>query len=1029
MTNAFSDSPRSVSADYRFLRLLIVAAMTFVPPAAIGADQERADEIGSPLSPEQSLKHLVLPDGIHAELVACEPQIVDPVAFAFDEKFQLWVVEMRDYPNGPSDGMPPRSRIKLLLDKDRNGFYETAHTFADELLFATGILPWNGGVIVTLAGEVIWLKDTDGDFKADVREPWFRGFSQDNPQLRANHPTLGPDNWIYIANGLRGGKVIAVKPEWADKAQPVDISRKDFRFNPLIGEYEAITGTGQFGLTFNQLGERFVCSNRNPSIQIVFEDRYLRRNPHLAISSAVHDAVTSGADSRIFPISNAWTTSNLHAGQFTAACGVTSFHGFGLPADYQNNIFTCDPTGNLVHRSVLTGRDGVLIQSRSAREGVEFLASRDEWFRPVNLYCGPGGALYVADMYRAVIEHPQWVPDELKNRPDQDLGNDKGRIYRLSSVAAESKPVVAEQIHSGDQADVANWHDSPWQSETVRRLWLEQSAKTPIEQLTRAIKRARQRPDEFDPDGTLQLLRSANKPSPSGLSEKMIAALFSALDRSGKESVPLSRELIRHSETFLKDKGTAKPHVLAAVAHSSAIVRFQAALSLGESELDDTTIDALASIAIRDARHETHRTAVLCSARDRAVDVFTRFWTNTRQTNSWNNPGVREFAEQVSRLVRAAGKEEAISRLWSLIADTYESQTEPAKDSNPKRSTAETLVWFAALSRIFNQSLPNRSAKEIRLDQSLMRDLSRQANELAFDAEQTAATRLQAIAWIANEAKTSPDNVRSLTRLFSDESDSRLRVAALQGLTGSSDETTNRLLLDGYPSESPTIRRSILDVLIADSQGAESVLTAIADSQIPLAEIDPSRRSRLLKRLKGAQKQRAQKLFAAAIPDDRKEVLARYRPVVDLAGDAKRGMQIFKKQCSTCHRVGTVGVNVAPDISDSRNKKVDYYLLSILDPNRAVDANYFGYAVVTNEGRIFSGVISSETTTSITIVQPEGKKITLLRSEIELLKNTGISLMPVGLEKNIQLQDMADVIAYIKDWRYLDGRIPLGRDK
>ena len=184
--------------------LLLIAASAFP-----------ADLPKGPLSPEESLKHFVLADkNLQIEIVAAEPEVIDPVSIQFDEHGRLWVVELSDYPNGPEPGKPPMSRIKLLEDKDGDGRYETAHVFADKLLFATGVQPWDGGVIVTLAGEVAYFKDTDGDHKADVRETWFTGFVQGNTQLRANHPTFGPDGWIYIANGLRGGNVIAVKKDW-----------------------------------------------------------------------------------------------------------------------------------------------------------------------------------------------------------------------------------------------------------------------------------------------------------------------------------------------------------------------------------------------------------------------------------------------------------------------------------------------------------------------------------------------------------------------------------------------------------------------------------------------------------------------------------------------------------------------------------------------------------------------------------------------------------------------------------------------
>src|SRR5579862_6396452 len=135
--------------------------------------------VKSPISAEESLGLFELADpGLKIELAAAEPQVLDPVAIAFDEKGRMWVVEMGDYPNGPKPGQLPLSRIRLLEDRDGDGRFETAHNFRDHLLFAAGIQPWRGGVIVTLSGRVVWMKDTDGDGKADIEETWFTGFSE-----------------------------------------------------------------------------------------------------------------------------------------------------------------------------------------------------------------------------------------------------------------------------------------------------------------------------------------------------------------------------------------------------------------------------------------------------------------------------------------------------------------------------------------------------------------------------------------------------------------------------------------------------------------------------------------------------------------------------------------------------------------------------------------------------------------------------------------------------------------------------------
>src|SRR5262245_26769021 len=414
------------------LSLLVGLALVALWPARADSPPKKPDPPRSPLTPEQARAAFRIAPGLRVELVASEPQIESPVAMAFDEDGRLWVVEMRDYPNGPGRGKKPEGRIKILEDRDGDGFYETSTVFADGLLFANGLMPWRGGVVVTAAPHILYLKDTDGDGKADKREILYEGFATENPQLRVSHPVLGLDGWVYVANGLRGGQVRAHgKPD----AKPISLAGMDFRFNLLDGRHEAISGMGQFGNCFDDWGRRFICDNRHHLRHVVLESRYIKRNPFLVVGEPVQDIsvledgpLSSGG--KIYPISRNWTTSNLHAGRFTAACGVHIYGGDLLPEKYRGSAFTCDPTGNLVHGEPMVQK-GATFQSKPFEKGKEFLASPDDWFRPVFLTHGPDDAMYVVDMCRAVIEHPDFMPPELQKRPDLTLGKDKGRIWRI----------------------------------------------------------------------------------------------------------------------------------------------------------------------------------------------------------------------------------------------------------------------------------------------------------------------------------------------------------------------------------------------------------------------------------------------------------------------------------------------------------------------------------------------------------------------------------------------------------------------
>ncbi|MEM9588785.1 MAG: PVC-type heme-binding CxxCH protein, partial [Planctomycetota bacterium] len=222
-----------------------------------------------PPSVAESLDALVANERLSVSVVAHEPEVIDPVAIRFDEQGRLWVVEMHDYPTGPIEGQPPGGRIRILVDQDQDGRFELATTFADQLLFPTGIQPWKGGVIVTLAGNIVFLEDRDGDLRCDHVETWFEGFAEQNEQLRANHPLLGPDGRVYVAGGLRGGRIVSKSPLWQNEEPAIDLRGADFAFDPHGGFFGAVSGNSQFGLTIDDYGHRMGCSNRNPAMEAI----------------------------------------------------------------------------------------------------------------------------------------------------------------------------------------------------------------------------------------------------------------------------------------------------------------------------------------------------------------------------------------------------------------------------------------------------------------------------------------------------------------------------------------------------------------------------------------------------------------------------------------------------------------------------------------------------------------------------------------------------------------------------------------
>jgi putative membrane-bound dehydrogenase-like protein len=418
---------------------------------------------GAQLAPDEALKSFELADpALRVQLVAAEPLVESPCAIAFDDKGRLFVAENRGYPN---TAQPPTGSIALLEDTDGDGQMDKRQTFADGLSYPNGVLAWRGGVIVTCAPDVFFFKDTDEDGRADERRVLLTGFdTKGSTQLRVNCPTLGPDGWIYLAAGLSGGSITC--PDHPERA-PLKMTA-DVRFHPDTFEVENVDGRSQYGMSFDAAGRRFICMNRIQVQHVVLNSTWLRRNPLLAFSDTVQNCPelvpnglmhsTAGA-ARLYPISSNITTADSHQGFFSAACAVTIWPGGSLPDAYRGQAFSCDPTGNLIHADRLVPQ-GITFAAVPMFEKREFMASRDDWFRPVFLSKGPDGSLYVVDMYRKVIEHPDYLPQEVRKRTDFESGKTMGRVWRIRTSSPLSEKMEAARPADDRLREIVELGDS-----------------------------------------------------------------------------------------------------------------------------------------------------------------------------------------------------------------------------------------------------------------------------------------------------------------------------------------------------------------------------------------------------------------------------------------------------------------------------------------------------------------------------------------------------------------------------------------
>ncbi|MDQ3623652.1 MAG: FG-GAP-like repeat-containing protein, partial [Verrucomicrobiota bacterium] len=398
-----------------------------------------AFDVPPPKSPEESLACLRARPGFKAELVAAEPLVVDPIAFEWDARGRLWVVEMRDYPLGMDGKGKPGGVIKVLEDTNADGRYDAATPFLEGLPFPTGVMPWRNGVLVAATPDLFYAEDTDGDGRADARRVLFTGFKEGNQQHRFNGFEYGLDNWICCANGDSGGTVRSIAT-----GATLNLSGRDFRFRPDTGEMQAIEGQAQYGRRCDDWGNWF--GNNNPTWlwHYPIPERYLARNPQLVVKSLKRVLANYPEPTRVFPLSVPPIRFNQpqSLNHVTSACSAAPYRDDLFGPEFATSVFISEPVHNVVHREVLAP-EGVSFKSQRAADerDSEFLASTDNWFRPTMLKTGPDGALYIADMYRFVLEHPEWIAPEAQARLDLRAGEDKGRIYRVVPEKSAHRPI------------------------------------------------------------------------------------------------------------------------------------------------------------------------------------------------------------------------------------------------------------------------------------------------------------------------------------------------------------------------------------------------------------------------------------------------------------------------------------------------------------------------------------------------------------------------------------------------------------
>ncbi|HEV2292806.1 MAG TPA: PVC-type heme-binding CxxCH protein [Tepidisphaeraceae bacterium] len=928
------------------------------------------------------------------ELAAAEPEVIDPIAMCFDERGRLFVVEMRDYSERREEKL---SRIRMLEDRDNDGRYEKSTVFLDNLAWATAVMWVNGGVLVGATPDILFAKDTDGDGVADETQVLFTGFGNTQERLNVqglfNNFNWGLDNRIHGCSGLNGG---LVEQKLHPDRPPLDVRGKGFVIDPRDWSMTTENGGGQYGLSFDPWGRLYTCSNSSHIETFMYDARYAARNPHYAMPNPRVMIAADGPAAEVYRISpeepwrvirTRWRIAGLSkgviegggrsAGYFTGATGITIYRGNAYGPEYVGDAFVGDAGGNLVHHKRIrrSERDALeLVAERPADEKkIEFVASTDNWFRPVDFTNAPDGTLYIADMYRETIEHPWSIPPSIKQFLDLNSGNDRGRVYRI--VPENFQRPDPPRLDQADAAELVAMleHPNGWHRETAQRLLYERQDKGAVAPLVALLQTS---------TSTFARLHALH--ALDGLDALKESHVLAAMD----DNEPFVRaHAVALAEKFMpvgKPSAALWEKLRSLASDPSADVRYQLAFTLGEVKHAERT-NVLAQIAKGDLTRRWMQGAVMSSIGDDAGEMFVAL----RDLDATGAGG--DLLRQLARQVAATGDAKHVERIAAALK---------SMDGSPRFIIAGGLVEGAAASDTLDQVRPQLS------------DLFRTAREMAEQTDTAAAERIAAVSFLAyaDESVALP----ALLAALDDARSQQVQLAALAGLDRLSSNDVPKEILRRWSTMRPRVKSEAADVLIKRRGRAMALLLAMRQGgPVAASDLNSIQKRFLLTHANEDVKALANQVLSAPTAT-REAVMETFRPALSLTGDPKRGHAVYQKLCISCHRLGDEGFELGPDLTTVRNAGREKLLMNILDPSREVQPNFLAYQIDTTDGDSVLGVLVSDTPAGITLRQAYGKETTIRRDKIKKMSSDGRSIMPDGLEAGMTPQDMADLLTFIE---------------
>ena len=981
-------------------RLLALALGGFIATAAplppLQADDDfipRRQEKppGPALTPQEALEKMTVPEGFVVELVASEPEIVNPVAMTIDEQGRIWITESVEYPrHAPGPG---EDRIKVLEDTTGDGVADKVTVFADGLNIPCGIAVGHGGVWVSNAPDILFMQDTTGDGVADHIEVVVTGFGRADTHELPNSLTWGPDGWLYGLNGVFNPSVIR------HQGKEHRFTCAVFRIHPRTREFEVFAeGTSNpWGIAFDPNGSLFLSACVIDHLWHVTETGYYRRQ------SGAYPPFT-------------WRIESIveHRHQMAAYCGLVYFDSDAFPEDWRDVLFMGNIHGGAINGDVLERRGSTYF----ATPRDDIFTANDVWFMPVSQKVGADGHLYLLDWY----DRYHCYQDAM--RDPEGVNRTHGRLWRLRYAGdGDREPVRGPFPNLGEASDdqlvdllgAAN----VYHRETAQRLLQERDSD-----------HARPR---------LQELALADD-TPH---KHRMHALF-ALVGAGQLDESFHLDLLNHDLPILRAwgaraAGNARNETPAAVtarlleltADPEPDVLLQVAIAAGKIDALDTA-DVLAQVLVRAGDDPLIPRIVWQNLHPELEQHGRRFVAAIADADLGQTAGVREILPRAVERLLAVGDIDAdtIAGLLQLLLEQEQHGVVAASLEQIGQRVRSGEVRDARLATL-------REPLDPVLDDILAGGPDR---PLFFDTAVTAAS------WRHPRAIEALQNV-----LQSPDQPEQNRLAAVEALISIGDEGVLESvghILHRDSGRSGFLARSVLQALgrsdhdavpavilgqwdqldeaerpvaveTLTQRGAWSIamLEAIAGGEIDRDALNLNQVAGLM----AGENERIHELVLETWGNvrlernpDREQLIAEvHERARRVPGDPVNGRIVYQNACAACHLIHGEGNDIGPDLTHNGRGSFEQLLSNILDPNLVIGPAYQLRTVTLHDGRVLAGMIAEENDQRVVLKMIGGQSETIARDQVAQIVTAPVSFMPEGLEQAMTEQDMIDLLAYL----------------